>query len=58
MHAVALLCAGLFLGEVRDYSRPLNAKKLDQATLDAESYGEKKKIKREDEGLRKAYLGR
>src|SRR5438105_1864032 len=52
MHPVALLCACLFVGDVRDYSRPLNAKKLDQATLDAESFGEKKKIKREDDGLR------
>ena len=52
MHRVLLLCAGLFVGDVRDYSRPLDAKKLDQATFDAESYGDKKKIKREDDGLR------
>jgi hypothetical protein len=52
MHHVALLWVGLFVGDLHDYSRPLDAKELDQATLDAESYGEKKKIKREDEGLR------
>ena len=35
-----------------EYPRPLNAKKLDQPTLDAEGYGEKKAFKREDDGLR------
>ncbi len=52
MHRVVLILAGLLAGDVRDYSRPLDAKKIDQATLDAESYGEKKKIKREEDGLR------
>jgi hypothetical protein len=51
MHCVALLWAGLLIGDVSDYSRPLGAKKLDQATLDAEGYGEKKSFKREDDGL-------
>jgi hypothetical protein len=52
MLRVVLFYVGLFVGDVRDYSRPLDAKKLDQATLDAESFGDKKKLKREDDGLR------
>src|SRR5262249_34994537 len=52
MHLVVLLWAGLLTGDVRDYSRSLDAKKLDQATLDSEGYGEKKVLKREAEGLR------
>ncbi|SIN68133.1 Protein of unknown function [Singulisphaera sp. GP187] len=51
MHRVVLLWVSLLTGDVHDYSRPLDAKKLDQTTLDAESYGEKKQIKREDDGL-------
>lgn len=35
-----------------DYARSLTAEKLDQAALDAEGYGDKKALKREDEGLR------
>jgi len=35
-----------------DYSRSLAAKALDQATLDAEGYGEMKSLKREAGGLR------
>lgn len=35
-----------------DYLRPLGAKALDQATLDAEGYGDKKGLAREDDGLR------
>ncbi|MCA1686526.1 MAG: carbohydrate-binding protein, partial [Planctomycetia bacterium] len=53
MHAAILLWVGFLAGEVRDYSRALDARRLDQATLDAEGYGEKKKgFKREDGGLR------
>ena len=52
MHRVVLLWVSLFVGDVHDYSRPLDARKLDQATLDAEAYGEKKVIKRENDGLR------
>ena len=52
MCGMVLLCAGLFLGDVHDYSRTLDAKKLDQATLDSESFGEKKSLKREENGLR------
>ena len=35
-----------------DYARTLTAEKLDQAALDAEGYGDKKALKREEEGLR------
>ena len=35
-----------------EYDRSLAAKNLDQATLDAEGYGQKKSFKREDDGLR------
>jgi NPCBM/NEW2 domain/Protein of unknown function (DUF1583) C domain len=52
MHRALLLWASLLVGDVHDYSRPLDAKKLDQATFDAEVYGEKKLIKRENDGLR------
>jgi len=52
MHGVTLLLIGLLNVGAADYSRPLGAKKLDQATLDAEGYGEKKGFKREDDGLR------
>ena len=52
MHRVVLLWVGLLVGDVRDYSRPLDAKSLDQATFDAEHFGDKKAFKREDDGLR------
>jgi hypothetical protein len=52
MHSMVLLLASLFAGDVHDYVRPLDAKKLDQATFDAEAYGDKKVIKRENDGLR------
>ena len=53
MRALALLLFGL-LGsdDPTDYSRSLGSKALDQATLDAEGYGEKKGFAREAEGLR------
>jgi hypothetical protein len=51
MHSVVLLWVGLLAGDVRDYARPLDASKLDQAALDAEGYGDKKVIKRTDDGL-------
>ncbi len=47
-----LMIALLGAGGPSEYSRTLNAKKLDQAALDAEGYGEKKNLKREDDGLR------
>ncbi len=40
------------LAPAGDYSRSLAAERLDQATLDAEGYGEKKALKREADGLR------
>jgi Protein of unknown function (DUF1583) len=52
MHTVVLLMFALAAGGSTDYARSLAAKKLDQATLDAEGYGEKKAFKREDDGLR------
>src|SRR4051794_32095084 len=52
MHRAVLLLAGLLAGDVRDYSRPLESKKLDQAAFDAETYGEKKRVKRADDGVR------
>jgi hypothetical protein len=47
MIAIGLLGAG-----PSDYSRPLDAQHLNQATLDAESFGDKKGLAREDGGLR------
>ena len=52
MYGVTLLLIGLANVGAADYSRPLDARKLDQATLDVEGYGEKKAFKREDDGLR------
>jgi hypothetical protein len=52
MHCAAVLVlASLVAGDVRDYTRPLDAKKLDQAAFDAEAYGDKKALKRGDDGL-------
>ncbi len=51
MYSIVLICASLLAGDVHDYERSLDAKKLDQATLDAEAYGDKKVIKRENDGL-------
>jgi hypothetical protein len=53
MRALALLLFGLLVGDdPTDYSRSLGSKALDQPTLDAESYGEKKSLAREADGLR------
>jgi len=52
MHVLALLLIGLISGQGADYSRSLAANALDQATLDAEGYGEMKSLKREAGGLR------
>ena len=52
MHGMTLLLLGMLGGGVTEYSRVLDAKKLDQAALDTEGYGEKKALKREDGGLR------
>ena len=50
MHA-AILLLSLAAPGAGDYTRPLGAKSLDQAALDAEGFGEKKSMKREDIGL-------
>ncbi len=52
MYVAAIVWIGLVpsVGAV-DYSRSLVAKDLDQPTLDAEGYGEKKALKREADGL-------
>ena len=52
MIGTSLLLIGILGIGPNEYLRPLNAKKLDQPTLDAEGYGEKKAFKREDDGLR------
>ena len=53
MRTLALLLIGLLGSDnITDYSRSLGSKELDQPTLDAEGYGEKKAFKREDDGLR------
>jgi hypothetical protein len=53
MQGVILLTISLLgAGGSAEYARPLGAKNLDQATLDSEGYGEKKALKREDDGLR------
>ena len=53
MRALALLLLGLLGSDnITDYSRSLASKELDQPTLDAEGYGEKKAFKREADGLR------
>jgi hypothetical protein len=47
-----LLCGLLGAGpESGDYVRALDAKSLDQPALDAEGFGDKKALKREDDGL-------
>jgi len=53
MHSLVVLLIALAgdLGPT-EYSRVLGEKKLDQATLDTEGYGEKKSFKREADGLR------
>ncbi len=52
MHSAVVLLIGLLSVGDMDYARSLVAKELDQPTLDAEGYGEKKALKREDDGLR------
>ncbi len=52
MLGAAILWAGLGAIAAGDYARPLGAKALDQATLDAESFGDKKALTREEDGLR------
>jgi hypothetical protein len=52
MYPVVLLVMGLVAaGGVSEYTRALDAKKLDQAAFDAEAFGEKKKLERKDDGL-------
>ena len=51
MLGAAILWLGLGAVGAGDYVRPLGAKALDQAMLDAEGFGEKKSLKREDDGL-------
>ncbi len=52
MLGAAILWAGLGAIAAGDYVRPLGAKALDQATLDAEGFGDKKALARDDDGLR------
>ena len=53
MRALALLLFGLLVSDdPTDYSRSLGSKALDQPTLDAEGYGDKKGLTREADGLR------
>src|SRR5262245_36927590 len=55
IHLLALLGMGLLgpgPGATTEYARSLDARALDQAAFDAEGYGEKKSLKREDRGLR------
>ncbi len=53
MRALALLLIALLGSDgITDYSRSLGSKELDQPTLDAEGYGEKKSFTREADGLR------
>lgn len=51
MLGAAIVCLGLGAVGAGDYVRPLGAKALDQAALDAEGFGEKTSLKREDDGL-------
>jgi hypothetical protein len=52
MLGAAILCLGLGSVGLGEYARPFGARELDQATLDAEGFGDKKALKREDDGLR------
>jgi len=53
MLGAAILWIGLGAAVgVGEYARPLGAKTLDQPALDAEGFGDKKALVREDEGLR------
>lgn len=52
MWSTTLLLLAMTAAGPGDYARTLTAEKLDQAALDAEGYGDKKALKREDEGLR------
>jgi hypothetical protein len=52
MLGAAILWIGLGAAGAGDYPRPFAAKSFDQATLDAEGFGEKRALTREDDGLR------
>jgi hypothetical protein len=52
MRCVFLLCVGFLAGDTAEYERPLGAGAIDQATLDAEGYGQKSGFRREDSGVR------
>src|SRR3954464_2145916 len=52
MQAMTLIVIGLLGVGTADYTRPLDARHLDQPTLDAEGFGDKKAFQREDDGLR------
>jgi hypothetical protein len=52
MLGAAILWIGLGTIGAGDYLRPFAAKAFDQATLDAEGFGDKKSLAREDDGLR------
>lgn len=52
MLGAAILWIGLGAVGAGDYIRPLGAKALDQPALDAEGFGDKKALAREDDGLK------
>ena len=52
MLGAAILWIGLGTVGAGDYLRPFGAKAFDQATLDAEGFGDKKGLARDDDGLR------
>jgi hypothetical protein len=52
MHCLIFLCVGFWAADVAEYSRSLSSKKLDQPTLEAESYGKKEAFERTERGLR------
>ncbi len=52
MSFAALLGISLLAVGAGEYTRPLDAKSLDQATLNAEGYGETSALHREEDGLR------
>ncbi len=52
MLGAAILWVGLGTVGAGDYLRPFAAKAFEQATLDAEGFGDKKTLAREDDGLR------
>src|SRR5947208_8746001 len=52
MLGAAILWMGLGTLGAGDYLRPFGSKSFEQATLDAEGFGDKKALAREDDGLK------